>query len=138
MSAKPAAVEAYLTALPPDQRAALLALHATIRARLPDHVETMSYAMPGFRQPGPKGKMVAGYAAFARHLGLYPHSGTVIPMLTEAETDGFKTSKSGVLFTPDRPLPPALIHRILDLRLAEIAAGYGKPHAASTDGMSTS
>ena len=48
---------------------------------LPDHIVRLSYAMPGFRLPGPKGKMVVGYAAFAKRLGLYPHSGTVIPRL---------------------------------------------------------
>ncbi|MGB8812767.1 MAG: DUF1801 domain-containing protein [Paracoccaceae bacterium] len=120
MSAKPETPEAYLAGLPDDQRAALAALRQIIRAHLPDAVECMSYAMPGFRQ----GRMVAGYAAFARHCGLYPHSGSVIPLLA-ADMSGFKTSKSGVLFTPDTPLPVALVHKILDLRLAEIAAGYG-------------
>ena len=118
-----AEVEAYLLALPPDQQAALRSLRATLARLLPDHIECLSYAMPGFRQPGPKGKMVAGYAAFARHLGLYPHSGTVIPQIDCAP---FKTSKSGVLFTPDRPLPEALLRRIVETRQAEIAAGYGR------------
>ena len=79
--------------------------------------------MPGFRQPGTKGRMVAGYAAFAKHLGLYPHSGTVIPRI---DCTPFKTSKSGVLFTPDRPLPDALLRWIVETRQAEIAAGYGR------------
>ncbi len=116
-------VDTYLANLPPDQAAALQALRAVIAARLPDHIECMSYAMPGFRQPGPKGKMVAGYAAFAQHLGLYPHSGSIIPHI---DCTPFKTSKSGVLFTPDRPLPAALVLQIIDARLAELAAGYGK------------
>lgn len=116
-------VDAYIAALPPDQRDALTTLHARLKALLPDHIETMSYAMPGFRQPGPKGKMVVGYAAFARHLGLYPHSGTVIPLI---DCTPFRTSKSGVLFTPDRPLPDALLTRIVETRQAELAAGYGR------------
>ena len=118
----PAAIDAYIAALPQDQRAALTDLRARLKALLPDDLEVMSYAMPGFRQPGPKGKMVVGYAAFARHLGLYPHSGTVIPKIDCAP---FKTSKSGVLFTPDRPLPDALLRRIIAARQAELAAGYG-------------
>ena len=117
------AVDTYIAALPPDQRDALTTLRARLKSLLPDHIETMSYAMPGFRQPGPKGKMVAGYAAFARHLGLYPHSGTVIPKIDCAP---FKTSKSGVLFTPDTPLPDALLARIIETRQAELAAGYGR------------
>jgi uncharacterized protein YdhG (YjbR/CyaY superfamily) len=115
-----AAVDAYLAALPADQRQALQTLRALLGTLLPDHLEVMSYAMPGFRQPGPKGRMVAGYAAFARHLGLYPHSGNIIPQLT-ADCAGFKTSKSGVLFTPTTPLPAALVERITRLRQQEIA-----------------
>lgn len=115
-----AAVDAYLAALPADQRQALESLRQLLASLLPDHLEVMSYAMPGFRQPGPKGRMVAGYAAFARHLGLYPHSGNIIPRLT-ADCTGFKTSKSGVLFTPANPLPAALVERITRLRQQEIA-----------------
>ncbi|MBK6468731.1 MAG: DUF1801 domain-containing protein [Rhodobacter sp.] len=117
------AVEAYLARLPADQQAALRALRASLARLLPDHPEVMSYAMPGFRQPGPKGKMVVGYAAFACHLGLYPHSGTVIPLVDCAP---FRTSKSGVLFTPAQPLPEVLIESILRARQAELAAGYGR------------
>jgi uncharacterized protein YdhG (YjbR/CyaY superfamily) len=118
-----AEVDAYLAALPPDQRDALTTLRTRLRALLPGHLDCMSYAMPGLRQPGPKGKMVIGYAAFARHLGLYPHSGTVIPLI---DCTPFKTSKSGVLFTPDRPLPDALLRQIIATRQAELAAGYGR------------
>lgn len=116
-------VESYLAALPPDQRAALTALRAQLQALLPDHVECMSYAMPGFREPGPKGRMVAGYAGFARHLGLYPHSGSVIPHI---DCRPFKTTKSGILFAPDHPLPARLVERIIRSRQAELAAGYGR------------
>ena len=116
-------VDAYIAALPPDQRQALTDLRLRLKTRLPDHLEVMSYAMPGFRQPGPKGRMVAGYAAFAKHLGLYPHSGSVIPQI---DCTPFKTSKSGVLFTPDHPLTDQLLEQIIRTRQDEIAAGYGR------------
>ena len=92
-------------------------LSAELGALLPAHIECMSYAMPGFRAPGKKGKMVAGYAAFTHHCGLYPHSGNIVPLI---DCTPFKTSKSGVLFTPDQPLPPALIERIVRARQAEL------------------
>lgn len=117
------AIDSYLAALPEDQQAGLAELRARLKSLLPDHIETMSYAMPGFRQPGPKGRMIAGYAAFARHLGLYPHSGSVIPRI---DCTPFRTSKSGILFTPDHPLPDALLRRIIATRQEEIAAGYGR------------
>ena len=120
-----AEVDAYIAALPADHRDALSDLRRRLARLLPDHVECLSYAMPGFRQPGPKGKMVAGYAAFARHLGLYPHSGSVIPALA-ADCAGFKTSKSGILFTPKQPIPDALLEKIIRARQAELAAGNGR------------
>lgn len=114
------AVDTYIAAQPPAFAAALTALRARLRIRLPDHIETISYAMPGFRQPGSKGKMVVGYAAFTHHLGLYPHSGNIIHRIDCAP---FRTSRSGVLFTPDTRLPDALLTTILTARQAEIAAG---------------
>jgi uncharacterized protein YdhG (YjbR/CyaY superfamily) len=113
-------VDTYLAACRPDQAAALQDLRALIRGRLPEHIECLSYAMPGFRQPGPQGKMVAGYAAFAKNCGYYPHSGNVIPQFTAALT-GFKTTPGAIQFTPDHRIPDDLILRLIDTRLAEIA-----------------
>ena len=113
-------VEAYLSALPAAQGAALQALRAQIRARLPDHPEVISYAMPGFRQPGPKGRMVAGYAGFKVNCGYYPHSGMIIGRFAE-DLAGYKTTQGAISFTPERPLPEALVIRLIEARLAEIA-----------------
>jgi uncharacterized protein YdhG (YjbR/CyaY superfamily) len=115
-----AEVDAYLAALTPANRAVLQALRAVLKARLPDHLEVISYAMPGFRQPGPKGRMVAGYASFRHHCGYYPHSGNIVPQFA-SETAGFKTSKSGVLFTPHHPLPDDLVLKLVAARIAEIS-----------------
>ena len=127
------AVDAYLARLPADQKAALSALRSMLQSLLAGHSECLSYAMPGFRQPGPNGKMVAGYAAFAKNLGFYPHSGNIIPALA-ADCAGFKTSKSGVLFTPDHPLPATLVARIITARQAEIASRTRK-NAAGLIGL---
>lgn len=118
-----AEVAAYIAALPPAFRDAALTLRAEIAALLPDYIECMSYAMPGFRAPGKAGKMVVGYAAFKHHLGLYPHSGSIIPQINCAP---FKTSRSGVLFTPESPLPPALIEQIIRARQRELAKPAAK------------
>ena len=116
-----AEVEAYLSALPPAQREALQALRDLLKARLPDHLEVISYAMPGFRQPGPKGRMVAGYAAFKLSCGFYPHSGSILGQFP-LETAGFKTTAGAISFTPDHPLPETLVRKLIEARLAEIAA----------------
>ena len=115
-------VDAYLAARPrPEHRAAREALRARLKALLPDHVECLSYAMPGFRQPGPKGRMVAGYASFAKNLGYYPHSGHVVGQFP-TETAGFQTSQGGLLFTPEKPLPEDLLAKLIAAGLAEITA----------------
>ncbi len=114
-----AEVDTYLSAQSQPFRAALETLRTQLRHLLPDHIECLSYAMPGFREPKPNGKMVAGYAAFTHHIGLYPHSGGIIPHI---DCSPFKTSKSGVLFAPETPLPLSLITQIIRARQAEIAA----------------
>ena len=119
------AVDAYIAARPPDQRAALQALRTALKTLLPDHIECLSYAMPGFRAPGAKGKMVAGYAGFARNCGYSPHSGTIIPPLA-ADLAGFHTTPGAVQFTPDHPIPLPLLKKLVRARQAEIAAGYGR------------
>ena len=114
--------DAYLAALPEDKRAALDALRARIVARLPGATPCISYAMPAFRVAAPKGtKVAAGFAAFKKHLGYYPFSGGVVPRIdARLAEEGFQTSKSGVLFTPERPLPDWALDEMIRLRLAEI------------------
>ena len=116
-------IDAYIGTFPPEFGAALRALRARLCAMLPDCVETISYAMPGLRQAQPKGKMVIGYGGFAKHIGVYPHSGAIICQIDCAP---YKTSKSGFVFAPHRPPPDALLRAIIDARLAEIAARQGR------------
>ncbi len=119
----PELVDAYIAATPPQFAAALTHLRALLREILPDHLEVMSYAMPGLRAPQVGGKMIIGYAAFARHIGLYPHSGSVIDKIDCAP---FKTSKSGITFAPENLPPRTLIAAIIAQRQRELAAGYGR------------
>ena len=114
-------VDTYLSRLTnPAQRVALQDLRVILRAALPDHLECLSYAMPGFRQPGPNGRMVAGYAAFARNCGYYPHSGNIIAQFA-AELAPWKTTAGAIQFTPATPLNHTLILQLVRARLRELA-----------------
>ena len=113
-------IDAYLAGVPPEQRAALEALRATIRAIVPDAQETISYGLPTFRWHG---NLVAFGAAKA-HCALYPMSGDLIAANAEALA-GFSTSKGAIRFQPDAPIPDALIRRIVETRMAENKAKRG-------------
>ena len=80
----------------------------------------------GLQQPDPKawwfhdvrGHIEAGFAAFKGHLSYLPHSGSVIPRLAE-ETEGYASTKGSLHFSIDRPLPRALVRKLLATRMAE-------------------
>ncbi len=109
-----AAVDAYLEKVPPDMRKALESLRKTIRAAAPDAEETISYQMPAFRHHG----NLLYYAAFSDHCSLFIGS-----VLTQrrfaAELKPFAAGKGTVHFTPEHPLPAALVTRIVKARVAE-------------------
>lgn len=116
------AVEEYLAALAPEQRKALEQLRRTIRAAAPEATEALYYRMPAFRHHG--GALVA-YAAFKDHCSLFPLSVRVIEAHA-AELRDYRTSKGTIQFTPDRPLPAALVKRLVRARLAEVAPRPGR------------
>jgi len=89
-------------------------LRAAIRSVLPrDATEIISYQIPAFARDG----VIVWYAAFADHVSVFPR-GSVLARFKD-ELTGFKTSKGTVQFPLDKPLPTALIKRIVKARLAE-------------------
>jgi uncharacterized protein YdhG (YjbR/CyaY superfamily) len=111
-------VEAYLAAQPAGFQASLRTLRGKLLTLLPGAEERISYGMPGLRH---RGRMVAGYAGFTRHMGFYPHSGSVVPAFgPELTRLGLRFTRSGVLFTCQHPLPDDLLARLVAARLAEL------------------
>ena len=110
----PASHDAYLAALPEAQRAALSDLRARIGALMPRAEECISYALPAWRE----GKVLLGYGAQKAHLALYTFSGALTGTLA-AELAHLDHSRAAIRFTPDEPLPDALLARIVAVRRAE-------------------
>lgn len=109
-------VDSYLENVSqPEQRAVLEALRTTIRTALPDAEECQSYGLPAFRVGK---KVIAGFAAGAKNCSYYPFSSGIISQFSE-ELKDYKTSKGAIQFTPERPLPVDLIHRLIQARLNE-------------------
>jgi uncharacterized protein YdhG (YjbR/CyaY superfamily) len=116
--AAPTSVEEYLAALPADQRAALEKLRKTIKAAAPDAAETIAYQMPAIRVHG---RLVVSYAAFKDHCSLFPMSYKVIRDHADA-LKPYLAEKSALHFTPAKPIPAALVRKIVKARLEENAA----------------
>ncbi|MGI3168138.1 iron chaperone [Pseudooceanicola sp. C21-150M6] len=122
----PREIEAYLSAQPQPQQDLLRALHDQIAGRIAARQimvqPVISYRMPGFRiTQGPgAGKMLIGYAGWARHIGLYPHSGKVIDRIGPL-AEGLARSSGALSLPLNTACPDALIDRLIDLRCEEFA-----------------
>src|SRR5438309_1239290 len=106
--------DGYLAALSAEKRAALETLRKAIKAAAPEAEECISYQLPAFRL---KGKLLVAYGAAANHCAFYP--GSVVAALKD-ELEGYDMSKGTIRFPAERPLPPALVRKLVKLRIAKI------------------
>ncbi len=107
-------VDAYLAKVPAPSRAALERLRKTIRAAAPEATEVISYQMPTFRHHGG----LVAFAAFEDHCSLFVMSPAVMAAHQD-DLKGYGTSKGTIRFTPDAPLPAALVKKLVEARIAE-------------------
>jgi len=115
MTSKPKTIEEYLAALGDEQRAALEKLRKLIRAAVPKAQECISYGLPAFRldqQP------LVALGATTKHCAFYLMSGSVVERHQD-ELKGYDTSKGTIRFQPDKPLPTALVRKLVRARIAE-------------------
>lgn len=97
---------AYIAAAPHDMRPLLKQLRTQLAKALPEADEVIAYKLPGFRI----GKtIVAGYAAFSKQCGLYVHPSAIASHAEDIAAAGLKATKTGVTFSPRRPMPEELM-----------------------------
>jgi uncharacterized protein YdhG (YjbR/CyaY superfamily) len=116
-------IDAILTALPDDQRAALEHVRETVVGVVPDAEEGFSYGIPAYRY---RGRPLAAYAAATGHCSFFPMSPAVIDAHREALA-GFDLAKGTIRFQPAQPIPTELLTAIVRSRQAEIDAALGDP-----------
>jgi uncharacterized protein YdhG (YjbR/CyaY superfamily) len=109
-------VDQYLHGLEEPKRSTLQTLRETILEIIPDAEQVISYHVPAFRV---NGKTVAGFAAFKDHLSYLPFSGSVLEPLID-ELDSYTMTKSALHFPVERPLPKALVKKLIRARLVEV------------------
>ena len=109
-------VDEYLANLDEPKRATLQELRQTIQSIVPEAEEGISYGMPAYRL---RGKVIAGFAAFKNHLSYLPHSGSILAEIPD-DVAGFTTSKGALQFPIERPLPKALVKKLIAIRLRQL------------------
>ncbi len=121
-------VDKYLAAVPKEKRATLEKLRRTIRTVVPEAEEVIWYQIPTFKF---QGRPLVSFAAFKNHCSLFPMSLAII-RAHEDELKSYLTSKGTVRFTSDRPLPDALVKKIVRERIRENQARAPKKMSAAT------
>jgi uncharacterized protein YdhG (YjbR/CyaY superfamily) len=119
VAGSPGEVDEYLRGVEEPGRSTLQTLRGTILDIVPDAEQVISYRVPAFRA---RGETVAGFAAFKNHLSYLPFSGSVLSQLAN-ELDGYAMTKSSLHFPVDRPLPKALVKKLIAVRLAQVGRG---------------
>jgi uncharacterized protein YdhG (YjbR/CyaY superfamily) len=111
----PKDMDEYLAGVPEPARSTLRKVRAMIRAIVPaETTETISYGMPTFKYLGP----LVGFAAFSKHCSFFPMNSSLIQAFKD-ELANFETSKGTIRFAPDKPLPAALLKKLVKARIAE-------------------
>jgi uncharacterized protein YdhG (YjbR/CyaY superfamily) len=109
-------IDDALAGLPQPEHDALQRVIDTARRVTPHAIDGVSYGVPALKVTG---KPLIGVSARAHHLSVFPFSPAAIDVV-RTELDGFSVSKGTIRFTAERPIPEALIERLVASRLAEI------------------
>jgi uncharacterized protein YdhG (YjbR/CyaY superfamily) len=107
-------VEKYLAKVPSEPRATLEKLRKTIRVAAPKAVEIISYGIPTFKLDG---RMLVSYAAFKAHCSFFPGAAPI--KAHEDDLKSYATSKGTIRFPTSKPLPTALVKKLVKTRIAE-------------------
>lgn len=118
MAGKPTTIDEYLAKVSDDKRISLEKLRKAIRAAAPKARECISYQLPAFRLDN---RMLVGFGAAAKHCAFYPMSATTV-VAHKDDLKNYDTSKATIRFSADKPLPAALVRKLVKYRIAENAA----------------
>jgi len=108
----PKDIDEYIAGFPNDVQEILEKIRMTIRKAAPDAEETISYQIPTFTL---KGKYLVYFAAYKKHIGLYPAPRGIEKFKKELSV--YEGGKGTVRFPLDKPIPCDLITKIVKFRI---------------------
>ena len=107
----PKDVDAYIAAAPKEVQGKLKELRKAIKTAAPKAEEKISYGMPYYAYKG----RLAYFRLAKAHIGIY----ITPPVIQEHknELEDYETAKATVRFPIDKPLPIALIKKLVKARV---------------------
>ena len=120
MKSKPKTIAEYLKTVPAAHRARFTEMLALIRSAAPRAEESIKWSMPAFSYT----RVLVMTAPFTHHIGLYPTPKALKPFVKELAA--YKTARGSIQFPFDKPLPKALIKKIVKFRVKESIERDGK------------
>jgi uncharacterized protein YdhG (YjbR/CyaY superfamily) len=106
-------IDEYIRTFPAGVQSILQKMRQTIREAAPGATEAINYRMPTFKLNG----NLVHFAAFKNHIGFYP-TPSAIERFKE-ELSPYKWAKGSVQFPLDKPVPFALVKKIVTFRVKE-------------------
>jgi len=111
----PKDVDDYLAAVPQPARGTLNRIRAAIRSAVPpEATEIISYGIPAFKHKG----VLVWFAAFSNHCSFFPTASVIEAFKNELKS--YSISKGTIQFPTDKPLPAALVKKMVKLRIGQI------------------
>lgn len=114
----PQAVDAYFATLAKAERQSLERLRVLIKRTIPRVEERVSY---GTAVMFSRGRDLVGFVSQPKHLSFFTASPKLAQAMKKEITKTHKVSGATIHFSPDHPLPPALVKKILRARIRENA-----------------
>jgi uncharacterized protein YdhG (YjbR/CyaY superfamily) len=115
----PKNIDGYIGRYPKEVQSLLRKMRLTIKKAAPRAKETISYRMPAFTLNG----ILVWFAAHQNHIGFYPRVSAIEAF--KKELSAYKGAKGSVQFPFDRPLPLALVGRIVKFRVKQNSSKKG-------------
>ncbi len=107
------AIENYISAFPKETQKILQQVRSAIRKAAPAAEETINYGIPTFTLNG----NLVHFAGYENHIGFYPTPSAIEAFKKELSI--YKGAKGSVQFPIDKPMPLALITKIVKYRVKE-------------------